>query len=194
MILLKKDIDSDELKKIEEESQRQALAYITPIKEKLENSGYTVDYKFTNEKKPLVEKTKFYVCELSIFPNSISKSEAKKQFKLKIFRMVLFEKKRTDKNNFNVKTKRDMYFKTIITFALKKLTKGNIEKAAKDNAFDFFNRVYYPSRAGQLAYQFKGKDYQWLRIVTYIIIIFTIAILTALKDAEFWSSMGYGYY
>ena len=44
MILLKKDIDSDELKKIEEESQRQALAYITPIKEKLENAGYTVDY------------------------------------------------------------------------------------------------------------------------------------------------------
>lgn len=194
MILLKKDIDSDELKKIEEESQRQALAYITPIKEKLENAGYTVDYKFTNEKKPLVEKTKFYVCELSIFPNSISKSEAKKQFKLKIFRMVLFEKKRTDKNNFKVKTKRDMYFKTIITFALKKLTKGNIEKAAKDNAFDFLNRVYYPSRAGQLAYQFKGKDYQWLRIVTYIIILFSIAILTALKDAEFWSSMGYGYY
>ena len=108
--------------------------------------------------------------------------------------MVLFEKKRTDKNNFKVKTKRDMYFKTIITFTLKKLTKGNIEKAAKDNAFDFLNRVYYPSRAGQLAYQFKGKDYQWLRIVTYIIIVFTIAILTALKDAEFWSSMGYGYY
>ena len=108
--------------------------------------------------------------------------------------MVLFEKKRTDKNNFKVKTRRDVYFKTIITFALKKLTKGNIEKAAKDNAFDFFNRVYYPSRAGQLAYQFKGKDYQWLRIVTYIIIVFTIAILTALKDAEFWSSMGYGYY
>ena len=194
MILFKKGIDSNELKKIEEESQRQALAYITPIKEKLENAGYTVDYKFTNEKKPLVEKTKFYVCELSIFPNSISKSEAKKQFKLKIFRMVIFEKKRTDKNNFKVKTKRDMYFKTIITFALKKLIKGNIEKAAKDNAFDFFNRVYYPSRAGQLAYQFKGKDYQWLRIVTYIIIVFTIAILTALKDAEFWSSMGYGYY
>ena len=78
MILFKKGIDSDELKKIEEESQRQALAYITPIKEKLENAGYTVDYKFTHEKKPLVEKTKFYVCELSIFPNSISKSEAKK--------------------------------------------------------------------------------------------------------------------
>ena len=83
MILFKKDIDSDELKKIEEESQRQALAYITPIKEKLENAGYTVEYKFSIEKKPLVEKTKIYVFELSIFPNSISKSEAKKQFKLK---------------------------------------------------------------------------------------------------------------
>ena len=194
MILLKKGIDSTELKKIEEESQRQALAYITPIKEKLENAGYTVDYKFTNEKKPLVNKRKIHVCELSIFPNNISKSEAKKQLKLKIFRMFLFEKERTDKNNFKVKTRRDVYFKTIITFALKKLIKGNIEKSAKDNAFDFLNRVYYPSRAGQLAYQFNGKDYQWLRIVTYIIIVFTIAILTALKDAEFLSSMGYGYY
>ena len=43
MILLKKDIDSDELKKIEEESQRQALAYITPIKEKLENARKTAE-------------------------------------------------------------------------------------------------------------------------------------------------------
>ncbi len=194
MIFFKKGLDTDELKKIEEESQRKALAYITPIKEKLENVGYTVDYKFTNEKKPLVNKRKIHVCELSIFPNNISKSEAKKQFKLKIFRMFLFEKERTAKNSFKVKVRRDVYFKTIITFALKRLTKGNIEKSAKDNAFDFLNRVYYPSRAGQLAYQFKGKDYQWLRIITYIIVVFTIAILTALKDAEFLSSMGYGYY
>ena len=70
----KKGIDSDELKKIEEVSQSKVLAHIMPIKEKLENTGYTVEYKFSNEKKPLVEKTKFYVCELSIFPNSITKS------------------------------------------------------------------------------------------------------------------------
>lgn len=194
MIRFKKGISADQLKKFEEESQSQALAYITPIKEKLENAGYTVEYKFSNEKKPLVEKTKLYVCELTIYPNNISKSEAKKQFKIKIFRMFLFEKTRTNKNSFKVKTRQDIYFKTIITFALKKLTKGNIEKSAKDNAFDFLTRIYYPSRVGQLAYKFKGKDYEWLRVVTYIIITLIIAILSALKDAEFLASFGWGYY
>ena len=194
MILFKKGIDADEIKKLEEDSQSKALAHIIPINEMLENAGYTVEYKFSNEKKPLVEKTKLYVCELTIYPNTLSKSESKKYFKLKIFRMFLFEKTKTNKNSFKVKIRQDIYFKTIITFALKKLTKCDIEKASKDSVFDFFNRVYYPVRTGRLAYQFNGKDYQWLRVLTYIIIALTVAVLSALKEADFLESFGWGYY
>lgn len=194
MFCLKKCVDYHGLKNFEEDSQRNALKYIIPIKQKLENVGYVVENNYLYETKKTVRKRKIYMCELSIYPSNINKSEAKKQFKLKVFRLFLYEKERLNKNSFKVILRNDLCFRFFIAFALKLLIVGDIEKTAKDNIFDFFCRVFNPSRTGELAFKYRGKDYEWIRVLLLISVIFIVGILAALKEADFLSSLGYGYY
>ncbi len=96
---MKRIVDCSELKKIEEDSRQNVLLYITPVKQKLENIGYAVENKFFYTSKK-AGKRKIYQCEISIYPDSLTKSEAKKQFKLKVFRLFIYEKEQLDKCNF----------------------------------------------------------------------------------------------
>lgn len=192
MFRLKKCVDNQELKKLEEDSQKNAQKYITPIKQKLDEAGCVVEYKYLDETKT-VSKRKVYICELKIYPGNINKGDAKKQFKLKIFRLFLFEKERLNKNCFKVILRNDRFFRLYIAFALKLLV-SDIDKYAKDNGFDFFCRFFYPCRTGELAFKYRGKDYEWVRILLLICMIFTVGILAVLKETEFLSSLGYGYY
>lgn len=192
MFCLKKYVDYHGLKNFEEDSQRNALKYIIPIKQKLENVGYVVENKYLDETK-IVSKRKVYICELKIYPGNINKGDAKKQFKLKIFRLFLYEKERLNKNCFKVILRNDRFFRLYIAFALKLLV-SDIDKFAKDNCFDFFCRVFHPYRTGELAFKYRGKDYEWVRILLLICMIFTVGILAVLKETDFLSSLGYGYY
>lgn len=194
MFCLKKYIDCHELNEFKKDSQRKALNYIFPIKQKLEKNGYVVEINYLYKAKKIIPKKKIYICELSIYPGTINKTKAKNEFKLKIFRLFLYEKERLNKDCVKVVSRNDLYFKIFIAFALKLLAVWSIDKAANDNIFDFFCRVFNPERTGMLAFKFRGKDYEWIRIFLVITSMFTFGILAILKEIDFLSSLGYGYY
>lgn len=191
---MKRIVDCCELKRIEEDSRQNALEYIAPVKQKLENTGYAVENKFfyTNKK---TGKRKIYQCEFSIYPGNLTKNGAKKQFKLKVFRLFIYEKEQLNKCNFKITFRNDFYFKLYLALTCKLLfVVGDIEKSAKDNILDFILRVFTPNRAGELAFKYRGKDYEAFRTILLILLAFAIGIIAVLKETEFLSYFGYGYY
>lgn len=194
MFCVKKIVNFCELKRIEEESRQNVFEYIAPVKQKLENTGYAIENKFfyTNKK---TAKRKIYECEFRIYPGNLTKSEAKKQFKLKVFRLFIYEKEQLNKCNFKITFQNDFYFKLYFALTCKLLfVVGDIEKSAKDNIFDFILRVFTPNRAGELVFKFKGRDYEWIRILLPLSLAFAVGIIAVLKETEFLSYFGYGYY
>ncbi len=188
-----KKIHISELSQLEKSYQNKFSYSVKRLENKLKKFGYQIQYKYLYISKPFNNKNKIYSCELSVFPEALSKNGAKKQFKLKIIRVFLFEKRNTDNQMLEIKKMYDLPFKCICILLLKHLIHMS-PKASRDNFFDFIIRVFFHRRVGELAYTFRGKNYQWVIILGIILLFFIIGIVSKLKEIDFLSSLGYGYY
>ena len=186
MFRLKKIINYDEIIKLELDTENEFSAKIISIEQTLENAGYNVEhgYVYVNRNKSWYKyKGKTFACEIYIFPSSLTKSEAKKHFKLKVFCVFFYKRIRLNKNEYKVFSIKDWFYKLYVSFIFKLLAALDIEKIAKDNVFDFFLRIFCPNKSGELAYLYRGKDCEWVKLVLYIVVGLIAAIAAGYKEA-----------
>lgn len=191
-----KQLDSSQILLFKEEEEKNFLRATNPIIKDFKGNCCNVNFKFkyVSKHKHLRDKKnqKSYVCELSIYPTNLTKKEAKKKNKLKIISLFIFNSQKTKNGMYRCTHRNDYFFKLIFKVMLLKLKLIGSERFFCESLFDFLFRVFFSNRAGELSNIYKGKDYEWFKLMLLVVAVIIIAIVTGIKEADFYESFGWG--
>ncbi|MBR5545126.1 MAG: hypothetical protein IKU66_06595 [Clostridia bacterium] len=154
---------------------------------------YRIDCKLNIEFNKQVcdcSKNHIYIVKFFLFPLNISKKEAIKNSKIKIFSGKFLKIKKKEKK-YCIKKYKDVLLPLYLNVMFLRLYLVGKEKFFNEGFLDLFIKVFFQNRIGKYSDNFRGHDISIITIILFAVFMLIAALISAYFDIQISKNLGW---